>query len=258
MSGATLTAHDLHVRLGGRTVLELEALEIRSGELTVVVGPNGAGKTTLLRALAGVLKPSRGQVRLNGRIVGSQPRRALARDLCYLPQETWTEFGLSAADVVALGRYPQAGPFRALRAEDHLAIREAMVRADVAHLADRPLPTLSGGERRRVFLARALAQQARVLILDEPATALDVGHSVRLMHMLTAWAAEGRAVVVSLHDLVLSVRGPARAVLLDRGRLAADGPPADVLTGPAARTAFGVALRVLDDPAAVVPGEITG
>lgn len=221
--------------------------------MAVVVGPNGAGKTTLLRALAGVIPPAEGKVLLEGRSLVELPRRELARTLCYLPQETWTEFGLSVGDVVRLGRFPHAGPFRPLSAVDHRAVRHAMERADVAHLADRPLTTLSGGERRRVFLARALAQEAQVLVLDEPTTALDVGHACAVMDMLTCWAREGRAVVLSLHDLVLSMRGPDRALILDQGRIVADGVPRAVLPGPEAGRAFGVPLIVIDSAGAVVP-----
>lgn len=248
-----LVASRLGVRLGGRWVLRGVDLELRAGEMTAIAGPNGAGKTTLLRALAGVIAPGEGEVRFDGRAVHRGPRRALARDVCYLPQETWTEFGLSVADVVRLGRYPHVGPVRPLGASDHRAVRLAMERADVAHLAERSLPTLSGGERRRVYLARALAQEAGLLLLDEPATALDVGHACALMAMLADWAAEGRTVVLSLHDLMLAVRGPRRAVLLDGGRVAADGSPAEVLTSDAARAAFGVRLVAVRAPDAIVP-----
>ncbi len=245
------------MRLGGRWILRGLNLAFRAGEMTAVVGPNGAGKTTLLRTLAGVLRPSEGAVTLHGRSLVLEQRRDLARQLCYLPQETWTEFGLSVIDVVRLGRYPYVGPLRPLGPSDHRAVREALDRADVAHLADRALPTLSGGERRRVHLARALAQEAQILVLDEPTTALDVGHACAVMEMLARWASEGRAVILSLHDLVLAVRGPVRAVLLDGGRVAADGPPAAVLTGTLAEATFGVALVEVSSPGAIVPAERT-
>ncbi len=249
-----LAAHGLGVRLGSRRALTDVDLAVESGTLLVVTGPNGAGKTTLLRALAGVVAPAAGHVTLHGRDLGARTRRELARELCYLPQETWTEFGLSVIDVVRLGRYPHAGPLRALTPEDHRAVRDAMERADVATLAERPLPTLSGGERRRVYLARALAQQAPVLVLDEPTTALDVGHACAVLDMLAAWARDGRTVVLSMHDLVLATRGPGRALLLHEGRVLADGAPADVLTGEAARRAFGVPLVAVGEPGAIVPG----
>lgn len=248
-----IVGRGLGVRLGGRWILRGLDLGFSAGEMTAVVGPNGAGKTTLLRLLAGVLKPHEGEVLLHERSMARAHRRELARQVCYLPQETWTEFGLSVLDVVRLGRYPYVGPLRPLGPADHRAVREAMDRADVAHLAGRPLPALSGGERRRVHLARALAQEAGILVLDEPITALDVGHACSVMDMLARWAAEGRTVVLSLHDLVLSVRGPTRAVLLDQGRVVADGAPASVLTGGTARAAFGVALVAVLSPPAIVP-----
>ncbi|MEN6525749.1 MAG: ABC transporter ATP-binding protein [Candidatus Polarisedimenticolia bacterium] len=248
-----LEARGLVVRLGGREILRGLDVSLRAGEMVAVAGPNGAGKTTLLRVLAGILAPSAGTLLLRGAPLDLRRRRALARELCYLPQETWTEFGLTVQDVVRLGRYPHAGPFRALRRDDLAAVREAMERADVAHLAQRPLPTLSGGERRRVYLARALAQQARILVLDEPTTALDVGHACALMDLLAAWAAEGRAIVLSLHDVVLAARGPNRCLLMHEGRIVGDDAPAAVLSGDAARAAFGVRLIALDEPRAIIP-----
>lgn len=250
-----LSALDLRVSLGGRSVLEGVSLAVHPGEMLAVVGPNGAGKTTLLRCLAGILPFQAGAVLVEGQPVEKFARRELASILSYLPQESWTEFGIRVRDAVALGRFPYCGPFRPLRAEDRAAVRKAMERADVAHLADRPLPTLSGGERRRVHLARAIAQNARVLVLDEPTTALDVGHACSLMELLKELAEAGCAVVLSVHDLTFSVRGPNRAVLIHQGRVAATGVPAEVLTGDAARAAFGMNLVAVSDPPAIIPAQ---
>ncbi|GAB4373171.1 MAG: ABC transporter ATP-binding protein [Acidobacteriota bacterium] len=253
---ALLEARCLTVRLGEREIVRGVDLALRPGDLLAVAGPNGAGKTTLLRALAGVLPAADGEILLDGRPLRARARREIARILAYLPQETWTPFSVSVADVVALGRYAHVGPLRPLGAEDRRVCLRAMEQADVAHLARRALPSLSGGERRRVFLARAIAQQARVLVLDEPTSALDVGHALDTIRLLAGLARDGRAVLFSLHDLALALRGPTGAVLLDRGRVVAAGDPAATLTGPAAEAAFGVPLSVTGPPFAVVPGDV--
>ena len=253
-SPPAIATRDLSVRLGGRRVLEQVSLSVDFGEMLIVVGPNGAGKTTLLRALSGVIAPESGVVRVAGRGLAERSRRELARELAYLPQETWTEFGLTVRDVVALGRFPHTGPLRPLGDADRDAVERAMRDADVTHLAGRPLPTLSGGERRRVYVARAMAQAARILVLDEPTTALDVGHACAVMELLAGMARSGLAVVLSLHDLGLALRGPTRALLLAGGRVVAEGAPGQVLTGEAARAAFGIELHALASPPTIVPG----
>lgn len=253
VSEALLEVRRAHVRLAGRAVLSGIDLAIAGGEMLAIAGPNGAGKTTLLRAITGVVALASGSVEVRGHALASLSRRAIARDIAYLPQETWTEFGLLVRDVVALGRYAHRGAFGALRNDDVRAIRDAMEQADVAHLEGRLIPELSGGERRRVMLARALAQGARVLVLDEPTTALDIGHACATMDLLARMAAEGRAVLFTVHDLTLALRGTTRAALLVDGRIVADGDPATVLTGSAARDAFRVPLTRVGPPDAIVP-----
>lgn len=250
-----LEARELCVTLGDRRILDEISLRLSAGELLAVVGPNGAGKTTLLRALAGVIPATAGQVLLDDVPIARRRRREIARRLAYLPQETWTSFSITVADVVALGRYAHVGPLRPLSAEDRRLCVEAMEQADVAHLAARTLPSLSGGERRRVFLARAIAQQAGILVLDEPTSALDIGHALDTIELLARLARDGRAVLFSLHDLTLALRGPGRVLLLDGGRIVGDGEPAATLTGPEARRAFGVPLEVIGPPFAIVPRE---
>jgi iron complex transport system ATP-binding protein len=253
-----LQARGIGVRLGGHWVVRDVDLAVHAGEIVAVAGPNGAGKTTLLKTLAGVLEPDEGEVRIGERPLAGCPRRELARRLAYLPQETWTEFGVRVAEVVRLGRFPHAGALRPLGGADRAAVADAMRDADVAHLAERTLPSLSGGERRRVHLARAIAQQAALLVLDEPTSALDVGHACAVLDLLVRIAASQRAVVFSLHDLTLAVRGPTRVLLLDEGRPVAEGAPAAVLTGQEAERAFGVRLVRVDDPPAIVPQSQAG
>jgi iron complex transport system ATP-binding protein len=247
-----LRAVDVRVELGGRCVVDGVSLSVSRGEVLAVVGPNGSGKTTLLRALAGILNCG-GEIELSGRPQSSFSRRALARELAYLPQETWTPFSPTVEDVVRLGRYAHAGALRPLQSEDRRAVTAAMERADVAHLRLRPLATLSGGERRRAHLARAIAQEAPLLVLDEPTTALDVGHACAVMDLVRGLAASGAAVIFSLHDVVLAPRGATRALLLDHGRAVAEGDPSDVLTSDAAHRAFGLRLVALTQQRAIVP-----
>jgi iron complex transport system ATP-binding protein len=252
-SDPLLSAGHVSVALAGRRIVEDVCLEVRPGEMVAIAGPNGAGKTTLLRALAGLLPAEAGRITLEDRAVARLSRRELARVMAYLPQETATGFALRVDEVVRLGRYAHRGPLRALTPEDTEAVRHAMELADVTHLAPRRITTLSGGERRRVFIARAMAQQPRLLLLDEPTSALDVGHACGVMRMLEELAERGQAIVLTLHELTLALRGPSRLLLLDRGRVLGDGPPEDVLRSEAARAAFGVELQVVRDPPAVVP-----
>lgn len=251
-SGLLLRAVGLCVELGGRRVLDNVSLSVARGDVLAIVGPNGSGKTTLLRALAGILS-YQGQIELSGRSHESLSRRAIARELAYLPQETWTPFSPTVEDVVRLGRYAHAGALQPLGPEDRRAVSAAMERADVTHLRSRPLATLSGGERRRAHLARAIAQETPLLVLDEPTTALDVGHACAVMDLVRGLAASGAAVILSLHDVVLAPRGATRALLLDRGRCVAEGDPSEVLTSDAAHRAFGMQLVALTDPRAIVP-----
>lgn len=248
-----LSARGLSVAIAGRVIVAGVDLEVRAGEMVAIAGPNGAGKTTLVKGLAGLLPAESGAVALRGGPLAQRSRRALARELAYMPQETATGFALRVEEVVRLGRYAHRGPLRALTAEDLRAVHDAMRLADVQHLAARRITTLSGGERRRVFVARAIAQQPRLMLLDEPTSALDVGHACGVMEMLADLARRGHGVVLTLHDLTLSLRGPNRLVLIDGGRVRGDGPPQDVLRSPEARQAFGVDLEVVADPPAVVP-----
>ncbi len=239
-SRTLVTARGLVVRLGGREVLRGIDLAVGPGEFLLVAGPNGAGKTTLLRALAGVIVPSRGEVRLAGDPVTELPRREAARRVAYLPQGDVAEQGLRVRELVALGRWHRLGVLGTPGKADREAVDRALAATDTAHLADRRLGELSGGERRRVLVARALAQEAPLLVLDEPTTGLDAGHACELIALLAGLAAEGRGVVASLHDLFLAGRGPSRAVLLAGGRVVDEGDPLRVLTGEAACRAFGI------------------
>lgn len=236
-----IEASAISLRLGDRTVLDRIDLAIVPGELIGLIGPNGAGKSTLLSVLASLRRPDSGSVTYDGIEAAAMGRRSLARRLAYLAQSATVEWSLAVEQVVALGRLPHRGllgpqdPSR-----DSHAIARAMTTTEVEAFARRPLRTLSGGERMRVLLARALAVEGEVLLADEPTAGLDPYHQLQVMELLAATTAAGSAVVVVLHDLTLAARFCHRLVLLDGGILAADGPPTDVLSPAALRQVYSI------------------
>jgi len=238
-----VAARDLHVRLKSREVLAGVAFTGHAGEMTAVIGPNGAGKTTLLRALAGLLPSSAGVALLDGRPGAEWPPQELARALADLPQERIVHWALGARAVVALGRLPHQPMGAGESAADAHAIGAALAAMDVTHLQGRPVLEMSGGERARVLVARALAQEPRVLLADEPAAGLDPAHQLTLFRHLTALAAAGRTVVVALHDLSLAARFCHRIVLMQAGRAVAAGAPEDVLTREHLAAVYGIEAR---------------
>jgi len=235
-------------RLGGAAVLAGVGFRAAPGELVGLIGPNGAGKSTLLRILAGLLAPDAGTVRYDGRAASDIGRADLARRLAYLAQATPVHWPLTVAALVALGRLPHARPFgaadAAARTADRAAVERALAATGLLHLRDRAVDTLSGGERVRALLARALAVEAAVLLADEPVAALDPFHQLAVLDLLRATARAGAAVVAVLHDLGHAARWCDRVVLLHRGRVAAEGPPAAVLTPDILAACYGVRVHV--------------
>lgn len=225
----SLAVERLAVRYGARVALEPSDLQLESGRLVGLVGPNGAGKSSLLRALAGVV-PASGRVRWLDRDLAAMPRRDRARIVAYLPQTPEAHWPMSVRDLISLGRLPYRGVGQALGAADIEAIDWAMERTEVTRLAGRAFDTLSGGERARVLLARALAVRSPVLLVDEPVTSLDPYHQLEVMTLLADYAAGGRLVVAVLHDLTLAARYSDRVLLLADGAIVEDGSPAAVLT----------------------------
>ncbi|HKQ62654.1 MAG TPA: heme ABC transporter ATP-binding protein [Candidatus Polarisedimenticolaceae bacterium] len=234
---AEVAVRDLGAGYGGRTVLADVAFEARAGEVLGVIGPNGSGKSTLVRVLSGVLA-YRGSARLAGREVGSFPRRELARLLAVVPQEPSFGFPFSALEVALMGRHPHLGGLEFESAADVALARDALARCGVAELASRSILELSSGERQRVVFARALCQQPRILLLDEPASFLDIRHQVELCDLVRELAAGGATVLAVLHDLNLAAEYCDRLVLLRAGRVAAAGPTAEVLSYANLREVF--------------------
>ena len=240
-----LGARDVTVRLGGATIVQRASLALRVGELVVLVGPNGAGKTTLLRALAGLL-PADGAIALGGEPLTSLKARERARRVAYLPQGHVFYWPMAVSAIVMLGREPHADPFSGTSAEDRAAAAHALATTETERFADRDVTTLSGGERARVALARALATQAPVLLADEPTASLDPRHQLVVMELLRQQARGGSAVLATMHDLTLAARFADRVIVMHQGRLVAEGTPAEALTAERLADVFGVEAQVID------------
>jgi iron complex transport system ATP-binding protein len=236
------------VALGGRPVLRGVDLAVGPGEVVGLLGANGAGKTTLLRVASGVLAPDAGEVRLGGVLLASIGRRARARAVAALPQDTHVPFPFSAAEIVLMGRAPHLPWFGLEGPDDVERARAAMRRAGVESLADRSVLSLSGGERQLVLFARALAQEPELLLLDEPTSHLDLSHRVDVLRAVRSFSAQGGGALVVSHDLGLAARACDRLALLRNGAIVADGPPGAVLRPDALRESFGIDAAVLDGP----------
>ncbi|HEY4394882.1 MAG TPA: ABC transporter ATP-binding protein [Polyangia bacterium] len=232
---------------GPRPVFAEVTFAIRPGELVALCGPNGAGKSTLLRLLLGLHAPSAGEVRLGGAPVAALSRREIARRAALLPQEAPVDLPLTVREAVALGRLPHLERFQPEGAADAEAVARALAATDTAALADRPVAELSGGERHRVHLARALAQEAPLLLLDEPIAGLDLAHQLQALDLLRATVDDGRGALVALHDLSLAARRCDRMILLAGGRVRADDQPAAVLTPETLARVFGVRAEIRQD-----------
>lgn len=228
------------VDLNRRRVVEGVSLTLQPGQLLALVGPNGAGKSTLIRAAVGLLPLAAGRVTLDGAQVGGMSPQDRARRIAYLPQGHQAVWPVPVRRIVGLGRLPHRRAFAPASAADEAAIARAMALADVSDFADRPVSELSGGERARVMLARALAVEAGVLLADEPVSALDPRHQLQVMTLMRRIADDGAAVVCVLHDLGLAARFCDHVAVLDHGRLVVSGPPAVALCPTVLRDTYGV------------------
>ncbi len=246
-SGVDLELDRVSVRYAGAPTSALSevTLRVRQGEVAALLGANGAGKSTLLRVAAGLLAPTSGTVRIGGRDASQDTRQTLARRVAFVPQSEAVPFAFRVRDVVAMGRAPHQGAWMRESSEDRTAIDDALERCDLTGLAERLVETLSGGELRRVSIARALAQRPRVLLLDEPAAFLDVRHRLSFYGLLAEVAESQRiACAVAMHDLDAAARFATSAVLLCAGRVVASGAPGDVMTVDQLRAALGAEIVV--------------
>jgi len=238
-----LQSEHISVQLDKKLVVDDVSIALEAGEMIGLIGPNGAGKTTLLRTFAGLQNLTSGKMRLDENLEKQGHDRVLA----YLAQSPEVHWPLTVERVVALGRIPHLSPWSRGREEDKLAVREALQKTDMTAFANRAITTLSGGERVRALIARALAVEPTIILADEPVAALDPLHRLQVMELLQDHCQDGGSVVVVMHDLTLAARYCSRLVLMDRGRIVHDDTPANVIAGERLEQVYGVQTKVIKD-----------
>jgi iron complex transport system ATP-binding protein len=248
MTVAPIEARGVDVQIDAARLLNSVSVEGGAREVVGLIGPNGAGKTTLLRVLAGLTGASGGTAHIDGQDLGRMGATEVARSVGYVPQVSPETHAFLSREIVMMGRYPHMGRFGMERAADHAAVASAMDATETTPFEDRAVYTLSGGERQRVFIARAYAQQPRVLLLDEPTANLDVRHQMRTMSLIRSTADGGISVIAAVHDLALAARYCDRLVLLIQGNVVAEGSPEEVLTPSNIESVYGVRAGVYPDP----------
>lgn len=250
----TLRAEDLSLAYEKTMVIDDLQLTIPTGRITALVGRNGSGKSTLLRALARLLKPQGGAVFLDNVSIFTMSTKEVARQLGILPQSPVAPEGVTVRDLVAQGRYPHQRWLQRWSKEDEHMVERALEATSMTSLADRPLETLSGGQRQKAWIAMALAQETAFMLLDEPTTFLDIAHQMEVLDLLYELnVAEGRTVVMVLHDLNQACRYAHHLVALRDGRVVAEGAPSRVVTEDLVRSVFGIECRIVADPVAGTP-----
>ncbi len=251
--GDRLRVEDATIGYDKRVISEGLSVAIPDGSFTVIVGPNACGKSTLLRGLSRLLKPSHGQVILDGGDIRDLKAKELARRLGLLPQTSIAPDGITVGDLVARGRYPYQGLIRQWTERDEQAVVQAMDATSVTELSGRLVDELSGGQRQRVWVAMALAQETGILLLDEPTTFLDITHQIELLELFTDLHHSGRTLVAVLHDLNHAARYGTHLIAMRDGRIVAEGPPSEIVTVEMVREVFGLECLVVPDPVAGTP-----
>ncbi len=250
----TLAADRLTLAYADHVVVPELSLELPAGKVTALVGPNGSGKSTILKALARLLKPRAGTVLLDGRRLSEHGTRGVARRLSILPQRPTAPDSLTVRQLVGYGRAPHQRHFAGPTREDHAAIDRTLHRCALTDLADRPIGQLSGGQRQRAWVGMALAQDTPILLLDEPTTFLDMAHQLELLQLLgRANHEQGKTIVMVLHDLNLAARFADHIIAIRDGRIAAQGPPSDVICPAVLEAVFGVSAHIVQCPQRGVP-----
>lgn len=248
MNPHALTAHDLSLAYGSRTIIDGLGVEIPPGGFTVIIGPNGCGKSTLLRALGRMMVPRTGRVTVDGVDLASLRTKQIARRIALLPQAPLAPGAITVADLVARGRNPHQSLLRQWSAEDEQVVDDALREVGLRQHADRLVEELSGGQRQRVWIAMTLAQQTPVLLLDEPTTYLDVAHQIDVLDLCSRLHASGRTLVAVLHDLNLAARYATNVIAMRDGAVIVEGDPATVFTPHNLRRIFDLDALVLADP----------
>jgi len=248
-----LEAKGIHFSYNKTKIIENVSMSLNHGEFLGIIGPNGAGKSTMLRLLCGILKPENGDIFLSGINLLNQPQKKIAQRIAFVPQETHFVLDFTVGEIVGMGRYPYQRPFQREDPKDHAAIEYALEAANVELLRRRLVNTLSSGERQRVVIARALAQDPRILLLDEPTSHLDLHHQYVIMGLLKKLNSEGISIAVVHHDLNLASLYCERLILMHEGRIFAEGKPNDLLNQKTLGAVYGTAVRIVRHPEKDVP-----
>ncbi|ABW12459.1 ABC transporter related [Parafrankia sp. EAN1pec] len=251
--GSRLRVESATIGYDKRIISEGLSVSIPDESFTVIVGPNACGKSTLLRGLSRLLKPSAGQVVLDGVAIQSYKTKEVARRVGLLPQTSIAPDGITVADLVARGRYPYQGFIRLWTEADERAVVRAMDQTAVTDLSGRLVDELSGGQRQRVWVAMALAQHTSILLLDEPTTFLDITHQIELMELFTDLHHVGHTLVAVLHDLNHAARYATHLIAMKDGAMVAEGPPSEIVTAELVEEVFGLRCLVVPDPVAGTP-----
>ncbi|WP_426781496.1 Fe(3+) dicitrate ABC transporter ATP-binding protein FecE [Pseudomonas syringae] len=248
-----LQAQQLDIGYGATRIVQDLSFSPPPGKVTALIGPNGCGKSTLLKAFARILTPQAGSLSLDGKAYRDLSARDLARKVAFLPQVLPIPEGVSVGQLVAYGRSPHNSLWGRLSGADQHSVEQALQRMELETLADRPLSDLSGGQRQRAWLAMILAQDAAIVLLDEPTTYLDISHQVELLDLMRALSAEGKTVITVLHDINQACRYADHLAVMQAGRLVASGTPGDVLNAELVCRVFDVQVQIMREPVAGTP-----
>lgn len=253
----TFQAVNLTAGYDKKTILHNVSIDIPSNKISIIIGANGCGKSTLLKTMARLIKPSSGQINLDGKPISKIPSKQLARVLGLLPQSPIVPEGITVADLVGRGRFPHHTFLKGWSQKDYEAVAEAMEIMNITEFADRNIDELSGGQRQRVWIAMALAQQTDILFLDEPTTYLDITYQVEILDLLTDLNRKyGTTIVMVLHDINLSARYADHIFALHKGELVAEGAPSEVITSSLIKDIFNLDCRVIEDPVSDSPSVV--
>lgn len=248
-----LRTHQLQVDIDKKTILKNISLHASKGEFIGLIGPNGSGKSTLLRSLTGFNPIAKGELFIDELPSQLYKARQMARIIGYVPQDTSVDFAFSAQQIVLMGRHPFIPRFGLESKTDYSIAEQAMLMTDTLHLADQMVTDLSGGQRQMIFIAKALAQQPKLLLLDEPISALDIRYQLRVLELIRQLTNDGLTAIAALHDLNLAARYCDRIILLTHGEMISHGPPSVVLTEKTIRATYGVQAKIQTDPWTLSP-----